>query len=157
MIYVTLGTQKQSFKRLIEYLEKIDYKGKIYVQNGCVKYSTRNLIFVGLISDEEMNSYIKKSDIVISHGGGGSIFKALSFGKKVICVPRLKKYKEHINDHQLEIIDYLSKNNYIIKCNTFEELNNAIKNIKKINLKKYKDNYDKFISNIDGEIEDCLS
>ncbi len=156
MIFATLGTQKQSFKRLIDYLEKLDYEGKIYVQNGYVKYHSGKLIFVGLITEEEMNSYIKKSDIIISHGGGGSIFKALSFEKKVICVPRLKKYKEHINDHQLEIIDYLSKNNYIIKCNTFEELNNAIKNIKKIKFKKYRDNYDKFVTKIDNEIKDCL-
>ena len=43
--------------------------------------------------------------------------KKLSFfnNKNVIAAARLSKYNEHVNDHQLQIIDNFSRENYNIK------------------------------------------
>ena len=43
-------------------------------------------------------------------------------GKKIIAAPRLSKYKEHVNDHQLQIVDTFTKAKYILPLNNFDEL-----------------------------------
>lgn len=41
MILVTLGTQKQSFKRLLDYIENSNLKEEIIVQAGYTQYSSK--------------------------------------------------------------------------------------------------------------------
>ncbi len=57
----------------------------------------------------ELEQRINEADIIITHGGAGCIADALEKNKQVIVVPRLKKYKEHNNDHQLELASVLEK------------------------------------------------
>ena len=47
------------------------------------------------ISYDEMNEYMKKCNLVITHGGTGSIVESLQGGNKVIVCPRKQKYGEH--------------------------------------------------------------
>ena len=61
-----------------------------------------------------MNDFIGKADYIITHGGVGTITDALKLGKKIIAVPRLSKYKEHVNDHQLQIIENFSEKGFIV-------------------------------------------
>lgn len=136
MIYVSLGTQKQQFKRLLEYIERLNIKDVI-VQNGYTKYSSNKIKLVGFVDYNEQEEYIKKCDILITHGGGGTVFKGLELNKKVIVVPRMKKYKEHINDHQFEFADILKKRNLVLIANNYNELEKYVKNINKFKLDKY--------------------
>ena len=57
---------------------------------------------------------MSKASFIITHGGVGSIISSLKLNKKVIAVPRLSKYNEHVNDHQLQIIEDFDKQGYII-------------------------------------------
>ena len=68
-----------------------------------------------MISQEDFSNYMQKADLIITHGGVGSIITALNHGKKVIAAPRLSKYGEHVNDHQLQIIKCFEQKNYILK------------------------------------------
>ena len=61
-----------------------------------------------LIPMDEFDEMIKKCDLLITHGGVGSIITGLKNNKKVIAAARLSKYNEHVNDHQLQIIDNFS-------------------------------------------------
>lgn len=56
----------------------------------------------------------------------GSIISSLKKGKKVIAVPRLHKYQEHVNDHQKQIVESFSKKGYIIGIDSVEKLEEAI-------------------------------
>ena len=60
-----------------------------------------------LLDRDKFSELISQCDILITHGGVGSILTGLNNNKKVIAAPRLKKYNEHQNDHQLEIIEKL--------------------------------------------------
>lgn len=130
MILVMLGTQNNSFHRLLEEIEKnIDngsIKDKVVVQAGFTKFESNRMEIFDMISQEELEKFIKEADLVITHGGVGSIMSAVKNGKKVIAVPRLKKYNEHVNDHQLEIIDTFNKQGIIIGINGVEELHEAL-------------------------------
>ena len=74
----------------------------------------------------ELEKYQEKADLIITHGGVGSIVSSIKLGKKVIAIPRLHQYQEHVNDHQKQIVESFSKKGYIIGINDVEELEEAI-------------------------------
>ena len=107
MILVTLGTQDKSFKRLLDAIQKEIDKGnikdKVVVQAGCTQYESKDMEIFDLIPMDEFDKLISECDVLITHGGVGSILTGLRNNKKVIVCPRLAKYNEHINDHQIQI------------------------------------------------------
>ena len=149
MIFITLGTQDKPFNRLLEAvdkeIEKGTIKGRVVVQAGCTKYESPNMEIFDLIPIDEFDKMEGECDLLITHGGVGSIVGALTRGRKVIAVPRLAKYGEHINDHQLQIIENFDKEGYIIGCPDLDELGEKLKKVKDFKPKKYKSNRDKMI------------
>ena len=118
MILVTLGTQDKSFKRLLDAISKEIDKGtikdKVVVQAGYTKYKNDKMEIFSSLPSDELEELIKKADLIITHGGVGSILTALKYKKKVIVAPRLSKYNEHTNDHQKEITKEFAKEGYIL-------------------------------------------
>ena len=141
MILVLLGTQNNSFHRLLEEIQKNIDNGtiqeEVVVQKGYTKFTTKNMTLYDKLPAEEIEKLIDKADVVITHGGVGSILTSITKGKKVIAVPRLKKYNEHVNDHQLDIVDSFNKLGYIIGINNVEELGETLKKVKDFKPKKY--------------------
>ena len=141
MILVTLGTQDKTFVRLLEKINQLINQGliqdKVIVQAGFTKYSSDNMEIFDLIPQDEFNNLMSKADLVITHGGVGNIISALEKNKKVIAVPRLAKYGEHINDHQTQIIAKFNDLGYIIGLQDVDELDRAIKEVKKFNHQKF--------------------
>ena len=133
MILVLLGTQNNSFCRLLEEIEKNIKNGnitdKVIVQAGHTKFKSDNMEIFDLIPQGKLDNLIKDADLIITHGGVGSIMAGARLNKKIIAVPRLKKYGEHVNDHQLEIIDTFRKQGIILAINDVSELEQALKNI----------------------------
>lgn len=157
MIFVTIGTQKQNFERLFNYINDINTTEKIIIQKGKSKYKFNdNIVTYDFLPYDQMEKYFKEARVIITHGGAGTIFKALSMKKKIIVVPRLAKYKEHINDHQLEFSKYLKKKNYCFIIETKEEFEDALNKIDKHKFTKYKSNEKEFIKNIEKEIDKLL-
>ena len=158
MIFVSLGTQDKSFTRLVEKIEELKKSGKIkeevVVQLGNTKYKSEFIKCIDFMSMEDFDKYLKNCRYLITHGGVGTILTALKYNKKVIAVPRLSKYNEHVNDHQLELIEALSLDNYILGCKTLDDLEENINKISKFIPKKYKSNQDNFIKLIKRLIED---
>ncbi len=152
MILVTLGTQKQQFTRLLNYLEKLDLKDKIIVQAGHTKYQSKKMEIFDFIDYEKMDNYVKQADLIITHGGTGSIIGPLKKGKKVIACARKEKYKEHVDDHQEEIVNIFSEEGYILKLDENDDLNQLIKVSKNFKPKKFISNNDNFINKLKKEI-----
>lgn len=160
MILVLLGTQNNSFHRLLEEIDKLInkkvIKDKVIVQAGYTKYQSKNMEIFGLISRDKLGEYQDEADLIITHGGVGSIVGSIKKGKKVIAVPRLHKYHEHVNDHQIQIIEDFSKKGYIIGIKDVSELEDAIKKAKNFVPVKYeekKDGNNKIIEIIESFID----
>ena len=157
MILVTLGTQDKSFKRLLEAIQKqIDngnIKDKVVVQAGHTKFESKDMEIFELIPMEKFDELIDSCEILITHGGVGSIITGLKHNKKVIAAARLKEYKEHTNDHQLQIIDNFSNDGYILGLDNFDELDKVLEKAKKFKPKKYISNTDKMIKIIEDFID----
>ena len=141
MILVMLGTQNNDFHRLLEEIEKNIENGNIneevVVQAGFTKYKSDKMKIFSLTSKEKLEELIKKADLIITHAGIGSIQMSLEQNKKVIAVPRLKKYKEHVNDHQKDIEGKLAEKGYLIGIDDVSKLGFALKKVKKFIPKKY--------------------
>lgn len=156
MILVTLGTQDKSFKRLLEAVDKAIenniIKDKVIVQAGCTKYKSNNMEIFDLIPRDEFENLINECSLLITHGGVGSILAGITHGKKVIAAPRLSKYKEHVNDHQLQIVENFSRNKYILSLKDFSKLGKIIEKSKTFKPRKFVSNTENLIKNIEDYI-----
>lgn len=157
MILVTLGTQDKPFNRLLEEIDRQiscgNIKGKVVVQAGYTKYSSSNMEIFDLIDRDKFNELMMKCDLLITHGGVGSILTGLKNKKKVIAVPRLSKYGEHVNDHQIQIIDNFSKMGYILKWMENDDFSGVLKKSKNFKPLEYISNTDNFIKIITDFID----
>ena len=157
MIFVTLGTQDKSFKRLLQNIdESIDkgvIKDKVIVQSGYTKYDSKNMQIFDLLDKDEFDKYIKNCDLLITHGGVGSILTGLKNDKKVIAAPRLSKYNEHMNNHQTQIVSRFSEMGYILAYNEEDKLADILEKSKKFKPRKYVSNTDKIIKIIKDYID----
>lgn len=156
MILVTLGTQKEQFSRLLEYIDNSNIAEKIIVQAGYTKYNPKkkNMIIIDFISYDEMSKYVDEAKLIITHSGTGSVLAPLKKGKKVIVCSRLSKYGEHVDDHQKELTDVLLAGGYILELNENNSLNKLLDKIDDFKPVKYNSNTDKFIKELKKEIEE---
>jgi len=114
MIFLTIGTTKFSFDRLIKILDEslmgLGYKEKLIIQGGNSTYKSKyhNSQFFKEISFGKMVKLLKEARIVITHGGPATVFLALKYSRnKPLIIPRMAKYREHVNDHQLIFAKHL--------------------------------------------------
>jgi UDP-N-acetylglucosamine transferase subunit ALG13 len=157
MILVLLGTQHNSFERLLKEIEKCIeqnvIKEEVIVQAGHTKFESKNMKIVDMVSMQELNNLIIKANLIITHGGVGSITTALKNNKKIIAVPRLKKYGEHVNDHQLQIVESFAENGYLKKVIDIEDLPKVIQEIEEFAPNKFVSNTGNIIKIIAEYIE----
>ena len=98
-----------------------------------------------------------KAYIVITHGGTGAIIGAVKKEKKVIAVPRLAKYGEHVDDHQLQLIKQFDDLNLICPCQDTNKLEIALDTVQGTKYNSYESNTIKIITSIEDYIEgNCL-
>ena len=151
MIFVTVGSQKFQFNRLLIEIDKLienkSIKEKVFAQIGVSEYIPKNYEYTDFTTQDEFSEKIDEANLIITHGGTGVIVNALKKGKKVIAIPRLSKYGEHVDDHQIQLIKEFEEMNFIEPVYEIDELSNAIQEIKE---KKY----NIYVSNTDKSIED---
>lgn len=74
-------------------------------------------------------------------------------GKKVIAVPRYHKYSEHVNDHQLQIVQTFDGQGFIKGIKDVCELKDAIKEINDFKPKKFESNTKNIINMVEKFID----
>ena len=153
LILITLGTQFEPFKRLLDMVENSSIDDEIIVQAGHTKYKSDKMKLFDFISFDQMNALITKSDYIITHGGTGSILTPLKMGKKVIACARLKKYREHVDNHQTEIVSVLREQGYILEVSDTVSLDSLLPQLEGFTPKVYKSNTDFFL----GKLRDCIN
>lgn len=144
MVFVTTGTQKQNFKRifdLVAFSKELENE-EILAQTGYSECNYENIKATKFMLQEEFDKCMEQADIVICHAGAGTIFTALKNKKKVLAVPRLKKYGEHVDNHQIEICKELEKEEYILFFNddseaSIEKFDQKIRELKSKKFKEY--------------------
>jgi UDP-N-acetylglucosamine transferase subunit ALG13 len=141
MIFVTVGNHYQCFERLIRKMDEIAGKidEKVIMQIGHTNYKPINAEYFDFKTYPEIQELNQKARVVVCHGGEGSIITALEQGTPVISVPRLEKYGEHSNDHQLDIVKAMAEEGKIMAVCDVDELEDALKEVDKIKINVKRD------------------
>jgi beta-1,4-N-acetylglucosaminyltransferase len=134
MILVTIGVM-YGFERLIAKMDEIalTLNEPIVMQIGETKYEPKHSKYFRYTSRDKMEELYSQVRVIVGHAGVGTVLKALEYKKPLILVPRLKKYNEHINDHQLEIAKELEKEGIGKIVYDVEELESALKAVSQSN------------------------
>lgn len=156
MILITVGSQKFQFNRLLKEIDRlIDnkvIKEEVFAQIGVSDYIPRNYKYVDFLSQKEFNEKMDKADIIITHAGTGAIVNAVKKEKKVIGVPRLAKYEEHVDDHQIQLINEFTSLGFIEPAYETKDIAEALKSVKKRKYNKYKSNTTEITNSINNFI-----
>lgn len=156
MILITVGTQDKQFLRILKIVENAIKKGivkeDVIAQIGYTKFKSDYIKTYEFLSGAELDSYIKEASLIITHGGIGSLTSALNKKKKIFAMPRLSTYKEHINDHQEQIVDKFNKLGYIKRIDDYDDFVREYKNLSKFKPKYPKFNNEKILKIIEDYI-----
>lgn len=105
MIFVILGTEKFPFNRLVKEVDILTgnntISDSVFMQIGSCTYEPIHCRWERFLSFGDMCKKIEEADLIITHAGAGTTLLCLQYGKKPILVPRQKKFKEHVDDHQV--------------------------------------------------------
>ena len=131
MIFVVLGTQKFQCNRLLKQIDNLIEEGKIteevFAQRGHSDYTPVHYSFSDFLLKEEFEKKIEACDILVTHSGVGTILSGVNRHKPVIVFPRLKKYKEHVDDHQFDIARAFQKKKLVLMCGEQDALDEVIR------------------------------
>ncbi|MCD8110784.1 MAG: glycosyl transferase [Clostridiales bacterium] len=156
MIFVAAGTQKFQMNRLLIEVDNLVGAGiidaDVYAQSGNSTYKPTGYNYAPFLTKQKFDEKIDECELLITHGGVGTIVSGLKHNKAIIVVPRLKKYKEHVDDHQLQIADSFAKLGYILKCEEMENLPAAIEKAKSYKFGTYKSDRGKMLKYLDRYI-----
>ena len=152
MIFVTVGSQKFQFNRLLkeidELIENKVINEEVFAQIGVSDYKPQNYKYKEFVTQDEFNKYLDEARLIITHAGTGVIVNAIKKGKKVIVIPRLSKFGEHVDDHQIQLLNEFANMNLIETCIDEKELKEKIQQIDNKEFKKYDSNNENFIKDI---------
>jgi UDP-N-acetylglucosamine transferase subunit ALG13 len=109
MILVTVGTHDQQFDRLVEGADRIasELDERVIIQRGCSNYVPSFAEHFRWTSSQQMEALTQQSRLVISQASAGAVIQAIRMEKPLILVPRLRRYRENHNDHQLQLAQAL--------------------------------------------------
>ena len=152
MIFVAVGTQKFQFNRLLVAIDALVADGvineEVFAQIGHSDYTPQNYNYKDFLNKDEFNSYIKNCDLLITHSGVATIITGLKYSKPVIVVPRLAKFGEHVDDHQLQIAESFSNQNMVIICGEYDNLAELVPKAKTHTFSKYISQRDQMLKTI---------
>jgi len=159
-VLVTIGSMSEKkFTRLFKIIdelceESILDRNQVIAQVGFDNYESNYYKTFDMISDSEFKQKIIECDLIITHAGTGTIMSALKKNKKVILFPRMEKYDEHYDNHQLEISEIFKNKNLVLCATTKKELIQCISKIKSFTPGKFNSNNsyinEKIINFIEG-------
>ena len=105
MILVTVGTLLP-FDRLVREIDRLAGTGffageDVFVQKGIGGYEPKHVRWTPSLERAEFRRIVSECRAIVSHAGMGTIIQGLNLGKPMLVVPRLRRLRENLNDHQV--------------------------------------------------------
>jgi beta-1,4-N-acetylglucosaminyltransferase len=93
------------FDRLVKTFDELVACGRfedaVFAQIGHGEYEPRHMPFARFIGKPEYEQRVRDASLMVAHAGAGTIAMALSHQKPLLVLPRLKRFGECVNDHQV--------------------------------------------------------
>lgn len=162
MILISLGTQEHQFTRLLKYIKELDEKDffenkEVFIQSGFTKNIEKFQFSQNIITKDffdDFDELIEKCELLITHGGVGTIISGLIKEKQIFAIARKSNQKEHIDDHQEELLNKLEKEKYLHVFEDYKKLEKLFEmwESNKLKFNLFKSNNQKFNQNLYLEI-----
>jgi UDP-N-acetylglucosamine transferase subunit ALG13 len=124
VIFATVGTHAQPFRRFLDALSALG--GDVVVQYGHNEPPAGVREAVAFMPFDVLNAHMREADVVVTHAGVGSVLCAREAGHVPVVVPRLHRFDEHVDDHQLELVAALAGDGHVIPVTDMAELPAAV-------------------------------
>jgi beta-1,4-N-acetylglucosaminyltransferase len=155
LIFVTVGGMR-AFERLTKEMDRVagELDEQVVMQIGSTDYEPKNCDYFRFMPRNDIEGFYAGARVIVCHAGGGSILTALEHNKPLVLVPRMKRYGEVFDDHQLEIAREMEAQGAVVVydiSNLKSAISNANTSLSKFNagrnlagaLKKYLDQLDR--------------
>lgn len=114
MIFAMVGTHEQQFDRLMRAIGELRVDEPRVVQYGYSDYIPPGVEAERFMGFERVRKLMCDADVVIAHAGTGCVMLALSLGKFPVVAPRYRRHGEHVDDHQLQLVESLQADGLIV-------------------------------------------
>ena len=133
MIFLTVGTLLP-FDRLVKAIDDNVAEGiiqqPVFGQIGETSFKPKYMEYTQMLTKNLFDEKVSTADYIISHAGIGSIVMALEHGKPLLVMPRMKRFKEHVNDHQMATAQRFEQLGHILAAYSVEELPAKLQQLK---------------------------
>ena len=126
MIFVTVGTLHYPFQRLMRSIQALP-ADEVIVQHGPARPPPGVARAQAFMPFAQMKEAIEAADVVVTHAGCGTIAVATRAGHTPLVFPRLRRYGEHVDDHQLELAGVLADEGKVVVISESDDLSEALK------------------------------
>lgn len=125
---VTIGSEKYSFGRALRAVQESSAALDVSWQTG--NTPVHDEVLLGEVRawwpGDELAARAHAVDVVVTHAGVGSILMALRTGSCPVVIPRMKRYNEHIDDHQWELARLLETRGVVIVAKPGDDIADCI-------------------------------
>jgi UDP-N-acetylglucosamine transferase subunit ALG13 len=128
MIFVSVGTNEAPFDRLLRAVEGFPGGEELVVQHGSSGVRPANATCVDYLSFGDLVEHVRRARVVVTHAGMGSMMVALANGKRPVVVPRLKRFHEAVDDHQIPLARRLEDRDLVTLVEQADRLRDVIEN-----------------------------
>ncbi len=133
LLFVTVGATLP-FDRLVSSVAALHARGlideQVIIQTGIGGLAPEGLETHETLPFERVLSILREADIVVCHGGTGSLITALREGCRVVAMPRRFALREHYDDHQGEITQAFADRGLISIAHSENELAAALDTVR---------------------------
>jgi UDP-N-acetylglucosamine transferase subunit ALG13 len=127
LILLTLGTHEQPFDRALEMIVLVSAFEDVVVQHGHTPpRPIPGARMVEFARPGELGELMDAASAVVCHAGVGSIMTTIAHGHTPVVIPRLRRYGEHVDDHQLQIAEEFELEGMVIAVRDGDDLAGAV-------------------------------
>ena len=156
MIFLTVGTIFP-FDRLVKAVDNAVAEGSIteevFAQVGLEAKKPDHIESVESLDKKTFDKIAADSSCMISHAGMGSILAALNLEKPLLVMPRLRKYRENINDHQIATAEKFEQLGHIMAVYNTDQVPEKLSQIKSFKPKPWHSQVEKVVERINFFLE----
>lgn len=151
MVFVTVGSQKFPFDRLIQKVDEMvraHVLADVFIQTGgsrvvpCCPHQA-------FCQQGQFGELLGACDVLITHGGAGTMVDAVKRGKRTIVVPRLARYGEHVDDHQMELAKQFHDLGLVYVCLDVDQLPQALQEVEGRSFGRFQSQTETFLASLD--------
>ncbi len=120
MIFATVGNARQGFARFLDAVDR-SAEGwsksgeEVFVQTGHNPgFAPRYCAYRPFVEMDEFQRWLEVADVIVSHGGCGTLLQAIWLGHAPVAMPRRKTHGEHVNDHQVQLVRALAADGLVV-------------------------------------------